>query len=75
MRAKGCSVANYKRIVTGVSTVIYLVKQLCRIQVKFGSKIVSWASGALSPTDFSTFMAWYNQISLICQILEAAPDD
>jgi len=65
----------YRRIVTGVSTIIFLVKQLCRLQTRYGAKIVAWALANMSPENYATFITWYNAISGICQILESTPDD
>lgn len=67
--------AVYRRIVTGVSTMIFLVKQLCRLQTRYGAKIVAWAEANMTPTKFASFMTFYNSLSGICLILESTPDD
>lgn len=67
--------ANYRRVISGVSTVVFLTKQLCHIQLKFGPKITAWVQAHVSAGDYATFLAWYNGISVVCQILEAMPDD
>lgn len=67
--------AIYRRVVTGVSTIIFLVKKLCALQARYGAKILAWAQANMSSGDYVIFLAWYNQFSLVCQILEATPDD
>jgi len=71
----GVFLANYRRVISGVSTVIFLTRQLCKIQLKYGPKIIDWISTHTSSGDYATFLTWYNAINVVCQILEAMPDD
>lgn len=66
---------DYRRIVTGVSTVIFLVKRLAKLQVKYTEKITKWAFTNMSGTDYSKFTDWWFQIIDILAILNATPDD
>lgn len=74
-RRGGDFVVTYRKIITGVSTVIFLVKQLCRLQTRFGAKIVAWAQDRMTPENYAIFRAWYDGISAVCLILESTPDD
>lgn len=67
--------ADYRRVVTGVSTVIFLVKKLARLQVRYTEKITKWAFTNMSGSDYSKFTDWWFGIIDILSILEATPDD
>lgn len=67
--------ANYRRVVTGVSTLIAIVKTLCKLLVTYRVKIDAWATGALSAPDKATLDTWLDAATAVCLILEAATDD
>jgi len=60
---------------TGVTTVIKLVKHLCRIFLIYEAKIIAWADGNMSPTDAATFKAWIATTKAVCTLLLSTPDD
>jgi len=66
---------SYRRVVTGVSTLIFIVKQLCRLQARYGAKIDQWIGDNMSPTNAATVRAWIAGFSAVCLILETTPDD
>lgn len=65
----------YRRVVTGVSTLIFIVRQLCKLLTRYRTKIDAWAQGALAPGSKATLDSWLDGATAVCLILEAAPDD
>jgi hypothetical protein len=65
----------YRKVVTGVSTTIFLVKALCRIQSRYGVKILAWAQANMSASNYATFLAWFEGLGAMCLLLESTPDD
>jgi len=67
--------AIYRKVITGVSTLIFYTKILCRLQARFGAKIDAWIGEYMSPSNAATVRAWIAQFSAVCLILESTPDD
>jgi hypothetical protein len=65
----------YRRVVTGVSTLILLTRLLCRLQARYGAKIDAWIGERMSPTNAATVRAWIEAFAAVCLILETTPDD
>lgn len=60
---------------TGVTTLIALVKHICRIFLVFEPKIVAWMGTISNPTDRALAIAWIATTKAVCSILQATPDD
>jgi len=65
----------YRRVVTGVSTLIATVKLLCRLETRYGAKLDEWIGANLSTANAATVRSWIAMFQEVCIILEAAPDD
>jgi len=65
----------YRRVITGVSTLIKLVNLLCRLVTKFGTKIDTWVGVHVPEANRATLRAWIAQIQEVCLILGASTDD
>lgn len=67
--------AIYRRVVTGVSTLILTVKFLCRLHARYGAKTDAWIGATLSAADAIIVRNWIAAFQEVCGILEAAQDD
>lgn len=67
--------ALYRRVVTGVSTLIATTKFLCRLHTRYGAKTDAWIGANLSAPDAATVRTWIAAFQSVCAILEAATDD
>lgn len=60
---------------TGVTTLIKVVRALCRLYLTYSAKINAWVNTAIPSGDRATVLAWLAGIAAVCAILEAATDD
>ena len=67
--------ANYRRVVTGVTTVRVIVKSLCHLLAVYGTKIRAWIRDNMSEADAATVLAWLDTADAVCAILLDTPDD
>lgn len=55
----------------GMSSIIFFVRQVCRIYTTFSAAIISYINASsLSSDDKATVIAWLNAGSAACAILE-----
>lgn len=55
----------------GMSSIIFFVRQTCRIYTKFSAGIIAFINASsLSSGDKATVIAWLNAASAACAILE-----
>jgi len=74
-REEDTNVANYRRIVTGVSTVVLLTKTLCKIYLRYQAKIINWVNTQVPSTSRQTVLDWLEAAVVVCAILVTTPDD
>lgn len=60
---------------TGVTALMRLAKQLCRLYSVFSATIDEWVHDHASEADYATFRSWAALIHTVCVILDAIPDD
>lgn len=61
---------------TGVTTLLVLIKHMCRLFLVFENKIVAWiAASALSTDNKSICYVWIATTKTVCSLLTSIPDD
>jgi len=65
----------YRRVITGVSTFIFIIHKLNKLLLKYEGRILQWAFAHLDVDQMQLLTDMFNLIHQLDPILQGTPDD